>query len=139
MKCIPHKLAIWIVFFFLSILIYTPHTHAQVSVTCTQISEANPLINEAECAGLQALNLHSSWFQTADACDWVYVDCYNKQITGLHIIDTDFTRLPDEIGDFPNLTYLSIFNNERLTTIPETVAQLTNLTKLHWSSNDSTK
>ena len=51
--------------------------------------------------------------------------------------NAELTSLPDCLGQIPNLTYLSIFRNEKLASLPNSICQLTGLTGLSIDVNSS--
>jgi internalin A len=58
-------------------------------------------------------------------------------LTKLSLAGNQLTTVPDWIGQLTNLTELYLWNNQ-LTTVPDSIGQLTNLTKLYLGNNQLT-
>ena len=96
---------------------------------CIAVTE----IPQGECAALVAI-----WEQMSNEkdkqlspspCTWEEVQCTDGHVTGLNLVEKSTNSLPPEIGDFPCLTDLYLWDNG-LSRLPPEIGNLTNLKSL---------
>lgn len=72
----------------------------------------------------------------ADVVAWYGVGVSNGHVVSLNLQNNNLIgTIPVEIGNLPNLTYLSFNNNSLTGSVPSQIGQLTNLTSLNLSRN----
>ena len=85
------------------------------------------------CPTLTSLDVQDCINLTDEAIDNITKDC--PLLNYLNALFCSFTALPDDIGDrLPNLEYLDLQNN-KLTSLPQSIAKLTKLEELNLEQN----
>ncbi|ETR66442.1 MAG: leucine-rich repeat-containing protein, partial [Candidatus Magnetoglobus multicellularis str. Araruama] len=126
--------------------------------------ERQALIDLYHSTGGDNWTHNSGWLgEVGTECDWFGITCdndkthvlkiglHNNKLTGnisksigdftnltyLNLRDNDIASIPPEIGNLVNLTSLYLYSND-LTSIPPEIGNLVNLTSLYLYSNDLT-
>ncbi|MEM7531107.1 MAG: leucine-rich repeat domain-containing protein, partial [Chloroflexota bacterium] len=119
-----------------------PHQHlpAQTRFDCATVTE----LPQPECEALAAIYMQTEgdlwtdnrgWLQTTTPCLWSGVICDAESVVTLELSGRGLQkRIPAEIGDLPNLTTLSLSNNELIGSHAR-IGELSQLTRLELDNN----